>query len=62
MMIYYKYKSLHIYFSKNLQTFYELLFTRRNSEWPHLWIFFTIDLFSLIDVEGGSSYHNRPPC
>ena len=56
MMIYfYQNKLLHMYFLKNTQSFYDLLFTRSNFK-----CLFAIDLFSLINVEAVSLYHNRP--
>ena len=41
-------KFLHMYFSKIMQTFYGLLFTRSNSEWLHsLFLFFLWLIYSL---------------
>ena len=44
-------KFLYMYFSKIMQTFYDLLFARSSSELLHPWIFFAINLFYLIDGE-----------
>ena len=64
MMIYfYQNKFVHTYFSKIVQTFYDLLFTRNNSELLQPLIFFlAINFFSLINGKVVLFYHNRPCC
>ena len=53
-----------MYFSKIIQTFYDLLFTTSNSErlHPDFFFFLTINLLSLIYGESVLLYHNSSHC